>query len=152
MTSWAGGVMLVGFNLLMTPTHIPLWRCFSSNVPPKLVRKILHFLSQLRFDGEGETTVSKHVFNFWKFCGSHNITNDNVICMLFTLTFTGWSRASVRLCRPPLFTDENNLCVNFCMLLRIIIIINCVKKFQNLGRMKRNLLNIFFYHIYIYLL
>jgi hypothetical protein len=54
-----------------------------------IVRNILHFLSQLKFDGEGEISASEHAFNFWKFCCSHNITNGNVICRLFTLTFAG---------------------------------------------------------------
>jgi hypothetical protein len=68
------------FNLLMALSHIPLWRCFSGTVPPKPPRNILHFLSQLRFDGEGEISTPKHAFNFWKFCGYHNITDRNIIC------------------------------------------------------------------------
>jgi len=73
----------------MALSHIHLWRCFFGTVPPKPPGKILHFFSKLRFDGEGEISASKHDFNFWKFCGSHNITHRNIICRLFTLTFVG---------------------------------------------------------------
>jgi hypothetical protein len=73
----------------MAPSHIPLWRCFSGTVPPKPPRNILHFLSQLRFDGESEISASEHALHFWKFCCSHNITDGNTICRLFTLTFAG---------------------------------------------------------------
>ena len=89
MASWACGVILVNycFNLLMAPSHIPLWRLFSGILPPKPPRNILHFFLQLRFDGESESSASKHALHFWKFCCSHNITDRNTICMLFTLTF-----------------------------------------------------------------
>jgi hypothetical protein len=73
----------------MAPSHIPLWRCFSGIVPLKTPRNILHFLSQIKFDGEGETTASEHAFQIWKFCCSQNITNESVICRLFTLTLAG---------------------------------------------------------------
>jgi hypothetical protein len=75
------------FYLLMAPSHIPLWRFVYGTLPPKPIRNILHFLSQLKFDGEGETSASGHDLNFLKFCCSHNITNGNGICRLFTLTF-----------------------------------------------------------------
>jgi hypothetical protein len=119
----------------MAPSHIPLWRCFSGTVPPKPPRNILHFLSQLKFDGEGETTASEHAFKFWKFCSFQNITNGNVICRLFTLTFAGpGSRVGVRLCRLPLFTHGNNLCMNFGMLLRIMIMITYVQEISDLRK------------------
>jgi hypothetical protein len=57
-------------------------------------------LSQLKFDGEGETYASRHALHFWKFCCSHNITNENVICSMFTLTFAGQVKSGARLCRP----------------------------------------------------
>jgi hypothetical protein len=114
----------------MAPSHIPLWRCFSGTVPPKPPRNILHFLSQLKFDGEGETSASEHALNSGNFVV--------LTILLMEMSFAGCSlsllqvgsRVGVRLCRSPLFTHGNNLCMNFCMLLRIMIMINCVKKFR----------------------
>jgi hypothetical protein len=60
---------------------------FFGTFPPKTPRKILHFLSQLKFNGEGETNSFEHAFQLWKFCCSHNITNGSAICRLFTLIF-----------------------------------------------------------------
>jgi hypothetical protein len=125
----------------MDPSQIPLWRCFSSSVPPKPPRNILHFLSQLRFDGKGEISASKHGFNFYKFCGSHNITNRNIICRLFTLTFVVWVKIWCETLLS-LFTHWNNLCVNFCMILRVIVMIICVNIYWNWRIMRMNLLNI----------
>jgi hypothetical protein len=62
---------------------------FSSTVPPKPPRNILHFLSQLIFDGESEICTYEHALHLWRFCGSHNITDGNTICKMFTLTFAG---------------------------------------------------------------
>jgi hypothetical protein len=51
----------------MAPSHIPLWRCFSDTVPLKPPRNILHFLSQIKFDGEGETLHLNMLLNFGNF-------------------------------------------------------------------------------------
>jgi hypothetical protein len=81
------------FNLVMAPCHIPLWRFFYDNVPPKTPRNNLHFFSQLKFDGEGETSACEHAFKSWKLFSSHNIADGNFICRLFTLTFAGWVKS-----------------------------------------------------------
>jgi hypothetical protein len=72
----------------MDPSHIHLWRCFSGIVPLKTPRKIFSLLSKIKFYGEGEIVAFEHIFQFWKFCVSHNNTNESFICKLFTLTFT----------------------------------------------------------------
>jgi hypothetical protein len=77
----------------MAPSHIPLWIFFSSTIAPKPPRNILHLFSQLKFDGEGETIASQHDFKFFEFYYFHNITNGNIICRLFTLTFTCWVKS-----------------------------------------------------------
>jgi hypothetical protein len=41
------------------------------------------------------------------------------------------SRVGARLCRLPLFTHVSNLCMNFCMLLRVIVMIICVQRYYN---------------------
>ena len=61
---------------------------FSSTVPPKTPRNILHFLSQLIFDGESEICTHEHALHLGIFCGSHNITDGITICKMFTLTFS----------------------------------------------------------------
>jgi hypothetical protein len=73
----------------MDPSHIPLWRCVSSFVPLKTPRNIFHLLSQIKFNGEGETYAFEHIFQFRKICFSQNISHEGVICRLFTLTFAG---------------------------------------------------------------
>jgi hypothetical protein len=58
-------------------------------VPPKPPRNILHFLSQLRFNGESEISTSENALHLWNCFCSHNSTDGNTICTLFTLTFVG---------------------------------------------------------------
>jgi hypothetical protein len=82
----------------MAPSHIPLWSCFSSTAPPKPPRNILHFFSQLTFDGESEIYAYEHVL----------ISRNFVVLtkLLMDMSFVGYSlshlqsrsRASVRLC------------------------------------------------------
>jgi hypothetical protein len=48
----------------MARTHIPSWRYFSGTTPLKPPGKILSFLSQFKFDGEGEMTAFEHAFKF----------------------------------------------------------------------------------------
>jgi hypothetical protein len=51
----------------MDPSHIPLWIFFYGTLPPKPPRNILHFLSQLKFDGEGETLHLDMLYNSGNF-------------------------------------------------------------------------------------
>ena len=49
----------------------------------------LHHLSQLKFDGEDETTSNKNIFDFLKFCESLEIDDEEFSCALLSLTLEG---------------------------------------------------------------
>jgi hypothetical protein len=73
----------------MDHSHTLLWRSVFGYVPFKTHRNICLSISQFIFDGEGETSASENVFQFWNFLFSHNISHEGVICRLFTVTFVG---------------------------------------------------------------
>lgn len=77
----------------------------------------LNFLSQVKFDGEGEVVVFDHVHQLFMNCKSRNIITNRKICKLFTLTFEGriksWYEALptkyIHSCREfmEMFLEEN---------------------------------------------
>jgi len=65
---------------------------FSFSLPRpsgRIPLRTLNFLSQVKFDGEGEIVVVNHVHQFFMKCKYCNIITDKEICRLFTLTFEG---------------------------------------------------------------
>ena len=63
---------------------------FSSCRPTRNIpNKQLESLSNLKFDGESKIFAFDHICQFMVKCKSFDITNDNEICKLFTLTFQG---------------------------------------------------------------
>jgi len=83
----------------MALVYIPvLGHTFSSCRPARNIpKKQLESLSNLKFDGESKISSFDHLYQFIDKCKNFNITNDNEICGLFTLTFQGlvqkWYRA-----------------------------------------------------------
>ena len=51
--------------------------------------KIVDLFLELTFDGEGNTSTVDHISNFFYMCLRHKITDSNVTCRLFALTFQG---------------------------------------------------------------
>jgi hypothetical protein len=49
--------------------------------------KTTDLFSELTFDGEGNTSAVAHISNFLYKCLRHKITDSNVTCRLFSLTF-----------------------------------------------------------------
>lgn len=73
----------------MAPTQIPIWE-YVFNLPSiNLPSKTVSLLSRLKFDGEGKVSASDHLLNFLNKCVKHNITDLNLTCRLFVLTFRG---------------------------------------------------------------
>jgi hypothetical protein len=115
----------------MAPSQIRLWRCIFGSVRHNTLRKIINLLSKIKFDGEGETSTNEHNIKFY--LNSFFF----FIILLMKVSYAGCSllllkaelKYGVILCRPPLFTYGNNLYVNFCMLLKIMMMMNCVKKY-----------------------
>jgi len=63
--------------------------CFSKDVSLQVSESIIDYLSTLKFDDEGETTLLEHNLHFLEFCIEHNIHCKDVSCRLFILTFEG---------------------------------------------------------------
>lgn len=60
-----------------------------SNLPPSKISifvELVHSLSQLKFDGEGGTFLSKHINDFLGFYKYFEVNNEDVMFILFTLT------------------------------------------------------------------
>ena len=57
---------------------------------PVISNKTTDLFSELTFDGEGNTSAVDHIYNFFYKCLIHKITDSNVTCRLFALTFRGW--------------------------------------------------------------
>jgi hypothetical protein len=56
---------------------------------PVIFNKTTDLFSKLTFDGEGNTSAVDHISNFFYKCLRHKITDSNVTCRLFDLTFRG---------------------------------------------------------------
>jgi hypothetical protein len=56
---------------------------------PVISNKTVDLFSKLTFDGEGNTSAVDHIYNFFYKCLRHKITDSNVTCRLFALTFQG---------------------------------------------------------------
>jgi hypothetical protein len=54
---------------------------------PIISKKTTDLFSELTFDGEGNTSAVDHISNFFYMCLRHKITDSNVTCKLFALTF-----------------------------------------------------------------
>lgn len=67
---------------------------FFLKVTPKIKVsvEIINDLSNLNFNGEGETTFFEHTARFLEFCMKNNIHCEEVACKFFTLTFEGCVR------------------------------------------------------------
>jgi len=66
---------------ILTPT------CFSRTENLKAPAGIINDLSNLKFDGDGGTTIPEHIVRVFKFCTKHNIHCEDTACRLFILTF-----------------------------------------------------------------
>ncbi len=49
----------------------------------------LYHLTQLRLDCEDETSITTHIYDFLKFCESHEIDDEEFACAFFFLTLEG---------------------------------------------------------------
>jgi hypothetical protein len=74
----------------MAPTQITMSE-HAFNVSLQIIsNKTADLFSELTFDGEGNTSAVDHISNFFYMCLRHKITDSNVTCRLFALTFRGW--------------------------------------------------------------
>ena len=65
--------------------------CFS-NLPPgkiAILAKLVHALSQFKFNGEGGTFLSRHINYFLGFRKNLQIDDEYFMCLLFNLTLKG---------------------------------------------------------------
>jgi len=76
----------------MASPQITTLTCFSRTANLKVLARIIDGLSNLKFDGEGETTFFEHTARFLKFFTKHNIHYEDVACRLFILMFEGLIR------------------------------------------------------------
>ena len=68
--------------------------------------ELLDHLSLLKIDDEEDrTSVTKHIYDFLHFCESHEINNDELVCIIFFLTLEGHAN---RWCQtlPPDFVHS----------------------------------------------
>jgi hypothetical protein len=56
---------------------------------PVISNKTTDLFLELTFDGEGNTSAVDHISNFFYKCLKHKMTDSNVTCRLFALTFRG---------------------------------------------------------------
>jgi hypothetical protein len=70
------------------PNHY-VGTCFHVSLPV-IPKKTTDLFSKLTFDGEGNTYAVDHISKFCFKCLKNKITNLNLICRLFSLTFQGW--------------------------------------------------------------
>jgi hypothetical protein len=56
---------------------------------PVIPNKTTNLFSEITFDDEGNTFAVEHISIFFNKCLRHNISDPNVTCRLFTLTFRG---------------------------------------------------------------
>lgn len=80
---------------LLTEMYYPqiiISRCFYNLSHSKLSipDEPLNDLSQLKFDGEGDTSIFEHASIFLKLCEYYKIDCENVACIIFYLTLEGW--------------------------------------------------------------
>ena len=76
----------------MDLSQIIIPNIFSNLSPGKISisTKSFHVLSQFKFNGEGDTFLSKHTNDFLRFCKSHEINDEDNVFILFTLILEGW--------------------------------------------------------------
>jgi len=70
----------------MAYPHIINPGCFSDRSNVKVPMELIDDLSQVNFDGEGETFIVEHISLFLKFCEYHEINCEDVDSKIFTLT------------------------------------------------------------------
>jgi hypothetical protein len=73
----------------MAPTQISLSKHAFNVSLPVISNKSIDLFLELTFDGEGNTSRVDHISNFFYKCLRHKITDSNVTCRLFSLTFRG---------------------------------------------------------------
>ena len=49
----------------------------------------MYHLSQLKFDGENGVSITKHLLDFCDFCECYEIDDEELDCLLFSLTLEG---------------------------------------------------------------
>jgi len=79
------------FNIHLEMAHpkIIIPRCFSNRENITIPTKLIHNLSQLNFDGEGETSILEHILRFLNFCDSNEVNCEDDACKSFSLTLEG---------------------------------------------------------------
>ena len=82
---------ILKFLSKMAHPEIILLGCFSNRSIHKILilDEPLYDLSQLKFDGEGDTSITEHIFLLFKFCESYEIDCQDVACVLLFLTLEG---------------------------------------------------------------
>jgi len=71
----------------MDLSQILILECFSNLSPSKLFifEEKIYGLSQFNFDDEGSTLIAKRIYDFLGFSKSHEINEEDFVCVLFTL-------------------------------------------------------------------
>ena len=67
----------------------PIWRCFSRKIIFDAPERIVDLLTKNKYNGEEVTSACEHVLQFIDHCIFHKITDKDVMCIFFTLTFEG---------------------------------------------------------------
>jgi len=119
-----------------------------------LERKLIPWWKK-KLDGQGETSVSTHIVQFYSKCLYQRITHEGIICNLFTLTFQGWVKNGMKLFQPLRFTPGNILCMFSCMHSRIIIVNICEEILRFVRKKDESLKGFslrFTHHIHIFCL
>lgn len=72
----------------MVQPQIILAGCFSNRSSGKILipYESIYDLSQLNFDGEGDTLITDHASIFLKLCEHYEINSRYVTCVIFSLT------------------------------------------------------------------
>jgi hypothetical protein len=73
----------------MAPAQITVLEHAFNFSLPVIPNKTTDLLSELTFDGEGNTSALDHIYKFCSKCLKNKITDLNLICRLFSLTFRG---------------------------------------------------------------
>lgn len=72
--------------------QIPLWDHVVRSSRPivGVDLRIVNFLSRSKFNGEGKAYALDDLLSFIHKCTSHKLSNDDIICNIFSLAFKGW--------------------------------------------------------------
>lgn len=73
----------------MALPEIIIWGCFSINLNCTIPTEVIHDMSELKFNGEGQSAFHVHLLQVMTLCHRHQIKSEDVWAILLTLTFEG---------------------------------------------------------------